>query len=302
MDIDGEDVEDRRAGFVAVVGRPNAGKSSLLNHLVDYKLVMVSKKAQATRKRVNVIVTHKNSQIVFVDTPGIHKRERLLNRFMMEEVIKAIGDSDLAIFIAPITDRPKEYEKFLKLVESKGIEHILVLSKIDTISSDKILEKISQYQKYQDRFVALIPYSVKRGIGKKELLDLVSKHLPPHPWLYEPELLSTENVRDIYKEFIREAIFDKLSDEIPYESDVIIDEIVESENIDRVYATIITEKESQKGVIVGGRGESIKRVNIKARRLMEKFSQKKVFLETRVVVRKGWSRDKRVLETIGYIF
>jgi len=195
-------LKDRRAGFVAVVGRPNAGKSSLLNHLVDYKLVMVSKKAQATRKRVNVIVTHKNSQIVFVDTPGIHKRERLLNRFMMEEVIKAIGDSDLAIFIAPITDRPKEYEKFLKLVESKGIEHILVLSKIDTISSDKILEKISQYQKYQDRFVALIPYSVKRGIGKKELLDLVSKHLPPHPWLYEPELLVRKMSRFILKNLL----------------------------------------------------------------------------------------------------
>ncbi len=294
--------ETQKAGFVAVVGRPNAGKSSLLNYLAGYKLTMVSKKAQATRKRMNIIVMHKNAQIIFVDTPGIHQKERLLNQFMMEEVLKAVGDCDLALFVAPVTDSLKEYEKFLDLIEKKGVDHIVVLNKIDTVSNDKILSKISEYSKYQDKFLALIPFSVKKGIGKEELLDEIAKHLPIHPWLYDPELLTTENIRDIYKELIREAIFEKLSDEIPYESDVIIEKVEEGENLDKVYATIVTEKKTQKSMIIGKGGEGIKRVGKRARELMEEFAQKKIYLELYVVQRKGWSKSKKGLEEIGYIF
>jgi GTP-binding protein Era len=294
--------ETQKAGFVAVVGRPNAGKSSLLNYLAGYKLTMVSKKAQATRKRMNIIVMHKNAQIIFVDTPGIHQKERLLNQFMMEEVLKAVGDCDLALFVAPVTDSLKEYEKFLDLIEKKGVDHIVVLNKIDTVSNDKILSKISEYSKYQDKFLALIPFSVKKGIGKEELLDEIAKHLPTHPWLYDPELLTTENIRDIYKELIREAIFEKLSDEIPYESDVIIEKVEEGENLDKVYATIVTEKKTQKSMIIGKGGEGIKRVGKRARELMEEFAQKKIYLELYVVQRKGWSKSKKGLEEIGYIF
>ena len=150
--------------------------------------------------------------------------------------------------------------------------------------------------------MALIPFSAKRGIGKEQLLDEISKHLPEHPWLFEPEFMTTSTVRDIYKELIRESIFENLSDEIPYESDVIIDRVEESDNMDRVYATIITEKETQKRMIIGKGAESIKRVGRDARRLMEQFSGKKIFLDLHVVVRKGWSKNKNSLEKIGYIF
>ncbi len=296
-----EEREDTKAGFVAVVGRPNAGKSTLLNHLVGEKLAMVSKKAQATRKRMNIIVMHKNAQIIFVDTPGIHEKERLLNQFMLDEALKAMGDSDLILFLAPVTDKIKEYEKFLALTEAKGVKHIVVLTKIDHAKQGDILKKLSEYQKYQDKFEAIIPFSVNKKVGKEQLLDEIAKHLPNSPWLFDPEILTTDNIRDIYKELIREAIFENMSDEIPYESDVLIEKIYEEDHIDHVYATIVVEKETQKGMIVGQKGSGIKRIGKSARELMEKFAGKKIFLDLHVSVKKGWSKNKDSLEEFGYI-
>jgi len=296
-----ENVETK-AGFVAVVGRPNAGKSTLLNHLVGEKLAMVSKKAQATRKRMNIIVMHKDAQIIFVDTPGIHEKERLLNQFMLDEALKAMGDSDLIVFLAPATDKLTEYEKFLALPQSKNIKHIIVLTKIDHVKQGDLLKKLSEYQKYQDRFEALIPFSVNKKVGKNQLLDEISKYLPQSPFLYDTEILTTENIRDIYKELIREAIFDNVSDEIPYESDVTIEKIEESENMDRIFATIVVEKETQKGIIVGNQGETIKRVGKTARKQIEFFSGKKIYLNLFVAVKKGWSKNRDALEEFGYVF
>ena len=265
------------------------------------KLAMVSKKAQATRKRMNIIVMHKDAQIIFIDTPGIHKKERLLNQFMLEEALKAMGDSDLIVFLAPVTDKLDEYEKFLELSEAKGVKHIIVLTKIDFVSLSEILQKLSQYQKYQDRFEAIIPFSVNKNIGKEQLLDEISKYLPNSPWLFDPEILTTDNIRDIYKELIRESIFENMSDEIPYESDVIIEKIYEEDNIDRVYATIVVEKDTQKGMIVGQKGTTIKRIGKSAREIMEKFSSKKIYLDLHVSVKKGWSKNKQSLEEFGYV-
>ncbi|EIF50762.1 GTPase Era [Sulfurovum sp. AR] len=292
---------DTKAGFVAVVGRPNAGKSTLLNHIVGEKLAMVSKKAQATRKRMNIIVMHDDAQIIFVDTPGIHEKERLLNQFMLDEALKAMGDSDLIIFLAPVTDKLTEYEKFLKLTQAKGVKHIVVLTKIDHVKQGDILAKLGEYQKYQDSFEAIIPFSVNKKVGKKQLLDEICKHLPISPFLYDPEILTTEHIRNIYKELIRESIFENLSDEIPYESDVTIEKIDESDTIDKVYATIVVEKETQKGMIVGQKGAGIKRVGKLAREQMELFSGKKIFLDLHVAVKKGWSKNKDGLEEFGYI-
>jgi GTP-binding protein Era len=297
---------DTKAGFVAVVGRPNAGKSTLLNHVVGEKLAMVSKKAQATRKRMNIIVMHediyrKESQIIFVDTPGIHEKEKLLNQFMMDEVLKAIGDADLIIFLAPITDRLNEYEKFLKMNEKKGTKHIVLLTKMDHVKQGDVLKKLGEYQKYQDRFEAIIPFSVNKKVGKKPLLDEISKHLPISPFLFDTEILTTDNIRDIYKELIRESIFENLSDEIPYESDVTIEKIDETDTLDTVYATIVVEKDTQKGMIVGQKGEGIKRVGKLARQQMEIFSRKKIFLDLHVSVKKGWSKNRDGLEEMGYI-
>lgn len=296
------DNSDTKAGFVAVVGRPNSGKSTLLNHLVGEKIAMVSKKAQATRKRMNIIVMHDKTQIIFVDTPGLHEKEKLLNQFMMEEAIKAIGDSDLILFLSPAGDSLDEYEKFLDMIDGKNISHIVLLTKIDKISQGRLLEKLGAYQKYQDKFTSIIPFSVNKSVGKKTLLDEISKYLPMHPWLFEPDILTTDNVRDIYRELIRESIFENLSDEIPYESDVIIGRIEESEALDKVYATIIVEKDMQKRMIVGSKGRGIKRVGMLARKVMENFAQKRIYLDLHVSVKRGWSKDRSSLEEFGYQF
>ncbi|CAA6826701.1 MAG: GTP-binding protein Era [uncultured Sulfurovum sp.] len=300
-----EDV-DTKAGFVAVVGRPNAGKSTLLNHVVGEKLAMVSKKAQATRKRMNIIVMHEDiygteSQIIFVDTPGIHEKEKLLNQFMMDEVMKAIGDADLIVFLAPITDKLTEYEKFLSMAERKATKHIVLLTKMDHVKQGDILKKLGEYQKYQDRFEAIIPFSVNKKVGKVQLLNEISKYLPLSPFLFDTEILTTDNIRDIYKELIRESIFENLSDEIPYESDVTIEKIQETDALDTVYATIVVEKDTQKGMIVGQKGEGIKRVGKLARQQMEIFSGKKIFLDLHVSVKKGWSKNRDGLEEMGYV-
>lgn len=288
-----------KAGFVSLIGRPNAGKSTLMNSLLGENIAMVSQKANATRKRSNAIVMHGETQIIFVDTPGLHEREKVLNQFMLDEALKAMGDCDLIVYLAPITDSIENYEKFLKLNNSK-VKHIIVLSKIDQVSQEKLFKKISQYSALSNHFEALIPVAVPKKIGHKDLLDTISKLLPESPYLFDPEDLTSELVRDIYAGFIREGVFQNVSDEIPYESDVLIEKIYEEKNIDRIIATIIVEKESQKGIIIGRGGEGIKRIGKYAREKIERLSGKKAYLDLQVVVKKGWTKDKSYLQEIGY--
>lgn len=288
-----------KAGFVALIGRPNAGKSTMMNWLLGEKIALVSQKANATRRRSNAIVMHNDDQIIFVDTPGLHEKEKMLNQFMLEEALKAIGDCDLVIYLAPVTDDTSHYERFLELNKEKR-KHIIVLSKIDQISQERLLKRINQYNSLSQHFEALIPMSVTKNVGKKDLLDTIIKHLDDSPYLYDPEDLTSELVRDIYKEFIREAIFENISDEVPYESDVLINKIEESGGKERIEATIIVEKESQKGIIIGKGGSAIKRIGRDARMKIEALSGKNVFLELFVSVKKGWTTDKAFLEEIGY--
>ena len=288
-----------KAGFVSVVGRPNSGKSSLLNWLIGEKLALVSHKANATRKRMNFIIMHKNTQIIFIDTPGIHQKERLLNQFMLEEALKAMGDCDLILFLASVKDRVDEYEEFLRL-NKKNTPHIVLLTKMDLISKDELLKKIAQYQKYQESYKELIPISIKKATKQSELLEIISKYIPDHPYLYDPELLTTQNLKDIYKEYIREALFNNLSDELPYLSDVVVQKVQEGRDIEKIYADIITEKKSQKGMIIGKGGSTIKRIGIEARKNIEKLSGKRVFLKLEVIIKPNWSKDKKALDELGY--
>ncbi len=288
-----------KAGFVALVGRPNAGKSTMMNWLLGEKIALVSQKANATRKRSNAIVMHGEDQIIFVDTPGLHQAEKLLNQYMLEEALKAIGDCDLIVYLAPASDKTSHYEKFLELNAQKR-KHIIVLSKIDQISQGDLLKKIGDYNRFSDKFEALIPVSVTKNVGKTDLLNTIVKHLEESPYLYDPENLTTEMMRDIYKEFIREAIFENISDEIPYESDVIIDKIEEDGPVEHIRATIIVEKETQKGIIIGKAGSAIKRIGRNAREKIERLSGKPVYLDLFVSVKKGWSTDKQFLSDLGY--
>ena len=288
-----------KAGFVSLIGRPNAGKSTLMNSLLGEKIAMVSQKANATRKRSNAIVMHDDTQIIFVDTPGIHEKEKVLNQFMLDEALKAMGDCDLIVYLAPVTDSVEHYEKFLKLNNGK-VKHIIVLSKIDQVSQEKLFKRISSYSPFAEHFEALIPVAIPKKVGHEDLLNTICKNLPDSPYLYDPDDLTSELVRDIYAGFIREGIFENVSDEIPYESDVIIDKIEEDRNLDKIHATIIIEKESQKGIIIGKGGESIRRIGTYARTKIEVLSGKKAFLDLQVTVKKGWTKDKNFLKEIGY--
>ena len=288
-----------KAGFVSLIGRPNAGKSTLMNSLLGEKIAMVSQKANATRRRSNAIVMYEDTQIIFVDTPGLHEREKILNQFMLDEALKAMGDCDLIVYLAPITDTVEHYEKFLKLNNGR-VKHIIVLSKIDQVSQDKLFKRISSYSPYADQFEALIPVAIPKKMGHNELLKMISRNLPESPFLFDPEDLTSELVRDIYAGFIREGIFENVSDEVPYEADVIIDSIEEDDKLDRIYATIIIEKESQKGIIIGKGAESLKRIGKSAREKIERLSTKKAYLNLQVTVKKGWTKDKAFLEEIGY--
>ena len=288
-----------KAGFVSLIGRPNAGKSTLMNSLLGEKIAMVSQKANATRRRSNAIVMHEDTQIIFVDTPGLHEREKILNQFMLDEALKAMGDCDLIVYLAPVTDSVEHYEKFLKLNDGR-VKHIIVLSKIDQVKQDKLFKKIASYNQFSEHFEALIPVAIPRKVGHEDLLKVISRNLPESPFLFDSEDLTSELVRDIYAGFIREGIFENVSDEVPYEADVLIDSIEEDDKLDKIYATIIIEKESQKGIIIGKGGESIKRIGKSAREKIERLSTKKTYLNLQVSVKKGWTKDKAFLEEIGY--
>ena len=288
-----------KAGFVALVGRPNAGKSTMLNWILGEKIALVSQKANATRRRLNAIVMHHDDQIIFVDTPGLHEKEKMLNQFMLEEALKAIGDCDLVVYLAPASDSIKHYKRFLE-VNAKNRKHIIVLSKIDQVTQQELLARIGEYNQFASEFEALIPMSVTKNVGKEDLLDVIVKHLEESPYLFDPEDLTTEKLRDIYREFIREAIFENISDEIPYESDVMIDKIDEGKQLERIRATIIIEKESQKGIIIGKGGAAIKRIGRDAREKIEKLIEKPVYLDLFVSVKKGWTNDKEFLQQLGY--
>ena len=288
-----------KAGFVSVIGRPNAGKSSLINWIINEKIAMVSHKANATRKRSNIIAMHNNTQIIFVDTPGIHEKERLLNKFMMDEALRAMGDCDLILFLVPASDNLKDYVKFLER-NKKNIPHILLLTKADSINKKALFRKIEEYSKFQDRFQALIPISIKKGLTQSYLLDVISKELPEHPYLYDTEILTTDPLKDLYKEYIREAIFNNTSEEIPYFADVLVEKVEESVEIDNIYATIIVDKKSQKGIVIGKDGKTLQRIGFEARKSIENLAGKKIFLKLFVVVKQGWSQDKEILKKIGY--
>ncbi len=186
-----------KCGYVSVVGRPNAGKSSLLNWLVDEKIAMVSHKANATRKRSNIIVMNGDDQIIFVDTPGLHQTEKLLNQYMLEEALKAMGDCDVILFLAPVTDKVSHYEDFLEK-NKKNTKHILLLTKIDFVSNEELLTKMDEYKKFEGTYEAIIPVSIKRSTERSDILDVVTKYLPEHPPLYDTEIMTTEHLQRVY--------------------------------------------------------------------------------------------------------
>lgn len=292
--------KNTKAGFVAVLGRPNAGKSTFLNTLLGEKLTLVSHKANATRKRMHLVLMEGETQIVFVDTPGIHKQEKLLNQYMLKEALQALQDCDVLLFLAPASDKISYYKEFLEMAKDK--KHLLLLTKIDSVSKEVLFETMRQYEKFKDCYEALIPISIKDLGSLKRVVEVLAKLMPQSPYYYNPEILSPNTTKEIVKELIREAVFENLSDELPYESDVQITLYKEKPNVHYIKATIIVHKESQKGMVIGKGGATLKRIGKEARASIESFVCQKVFLDLFVKVVPGWSKERESLKRMGYNF
>lgn len=295
-------IKQTRCGYVALIGRPNVGKSAFLNKIIGQDLALVSHKANATRKKMYFIVPFEDEkemgQIIFVDTPGIHYQEKLLNQFMLKEALRVYRDSDLTLFLACVTDSLKHYEEFLQLGENKP--HVILLNKTDLLPQQEILKVLAQYQQYQDKFLGIFPFSVKKNSNFQPLLKLLHQNLPLGPFLYDMEHLTNTSLREIFKELIRESVFNHLSDELPYESEVQIEKVIEKFHLIKIFAKIFVEKESQKSMVIGKNANTIKRIGKTARKKIEKLTQKSIFLQLNVFVQKAWSKEKEKLKKFGY--
>ncbi|MCV3427895.1 GTPase Era [Campylobacter sp. IFREMER_LSEM_CL1904] len=287
-----------KSGFISIVGRTNAGKSSILNSLLEEKVAMVSHKQNATRRKINAIIMHENHQLIFIDTPGLHASSKAMNQLMINLAIKSIADCDVILFVASIYDDIKDYENFLSL--NPKVPHIVLINKVDLVKKEVLLKKLSKYSQFNSHFSAIIPYSAKQKFYKKILLDEMIKYLPEHPYYFDPEFITTTNEKDIYRDFILEAIYENLSDEIPYSTEVKIEKIKELEQIYYINAIIITDSNSHKGMILGKDGATIKRIGKEARMKIEKLAQKKVMLKLFVQLEKNWHKNEQNLKKILY--
>ncbi|TXE86381.1 GTPase Era [Campylobacter volucris] len=287
-----------KSGFISIVGRTNAGKSSILNSLLEEKIAMVSHKQNATRRKINAIIMHNDDQLIFIDTPGLHASSKSMNQLMIDLAIKSIADCDVILFVASVYDDIIDYENFLKL--NPKVPHIVLINKVDLVDKETLLKKLSQYNQFSSNFSAIIPYSAKVKFYKKILLDEIVKYLPEHPYYYDSEFITTTNEKDIYRDFILESIYENLSDEIPYTTEVKIDKVKELNSICYINATIISSSNSHKAMILGKDGATIKRIGKDARKKIEKLAQRKIMLKLFVHLEKNWHKNEQILKKILY--
>ncbi|QQS35056.1 MAG: GTPase Era [Ignavibacteriales bacterium] len=290
-----------KTGYVAIIGKPNAGKSTLLNALLGQKLSIVNKKPQTTRKRILGILSEDEYQIIFLDTPGVLEPSYLLQKKMMESVTQSVVDADLIILIFDVTQKIEENEQLINSVLEKNNKPvILVLNKIDLSQQDKILTLINSFEK-TGKYKAIIPASAAKNFNVDSVKTEIINLLPEGPKLYPDDSISDANERFFVSEIIREKILELFQDEVPYSCEVQIVDFKEREDRkDFIQAEIIVERDSQKIIIVGKQGEGIKKIGKKSREEIEKFLERPVFLELRVKVRKKWRSDEKMLKQFGY--
>jgi GTP-binding protein Era len=296
-----------RSGFVCILGRPNAGKSTLLNALVGEKLAIISPKPQTTRNRIQGVVHipkrkgHAGGQIVLIDTPGVHKPDSSLGRKMMVEVREALEGCDLVLVIMDVTRKFDPRDRFaLDLVKQAGTHAFLILNKVDLIhEKSKLLPLIEDYRKLYD-FKEVIPISALKRNGLDTLLELVIKSLPAGPAYFPEDQLTDQPVRFMAAEIIREQVLLNTSEEIPYATTVIVDNFEEGARLTRIAATIYCERESQKGILVGKGGQMLKKIGSAARWQMERMLGTKVFLELYVKAEPGWRDSRPFVEELDW--
>jgi len=290
----------QRCGLVAIVGRPNVGKSTLLNTLVGQKISITSRKAQTTRHRITGIRTQDEAQFVFVDTPGFQTRHgTALNRTLNRTVLASLGDVDIVLFVVEAGRFGLPDAKVLALLpEDKPV--ILVANKLDTVQ--RRTELLPWLKSMQERrnFAEFVPLSATQPEDAQRLLAIVKPYLPEQGWYYDEDALTDRSDRFLASEIVREKLFRLTGDELPYTSTVVIDKYEEEGNLRRIAATIIVERDAHKGMVIGENGERIKRIGSEARQELERLMDAKVFLELWVKVRSGWADSEEHLRSYGY--
>jgi len=294
----------QRCGLVAIVGRPNVGKSTLMNALVGQKISITSKKAQTTRHRITGIRTVGAAQFVFVDTPGFQtthmkRHSGALNRNLNRTVQSTLGDVDAVIFMVEAGKFTLDDAKVLAMVP-EGKPVILLPNKLDTVRRRSDLLPWLQGMQERHAFAEYFPMSANAEADVRRLFGVVEKYLPEQPWMYEEDALTDRSDRFLASEIVREKLFRLTGDELPYTSTVVIDKFEEEGNLRRIAATIVVERDAHKGMVIGDGGERLKRIGSEARQELERLLDAKVFLELWVKVRSGWADDETHLRSYGY--
>ena len=290
----------KRCGLVAIVGRPNVGKSTLLNALVGQKISITSNKAQTTRHRITGVRTVGESQFVFVDTPGFQTRHgAALNRTLNRTVTSTLSDVDVVLFVVEAKRFGKEDEAVLALLPP-GKPVLLIANKLDTIARRAELAPWLQAMQAKHPFAEFVPLSATRPADVARLLAIVAPYLPAQEWLHGEDALTDRSDRFLAAEIVREKLFRLTGDELPYTSTVVIDKYEEEGNLRRIAASIVVEREPHKAMIIGSGGERLKRIGTEARHELEHLLDAKVFLELWVKVRGGWADDEAHLRSYGY--
>jgi GTPase len=294
------DESDFRSGFVAIVGRPNAGKSTLLNALVGEKVSIVTPVAQTTRNRILGILNRPNAQVVFMDTPGIHKPLSRLNEQMMTFVRQALEDRDLAVLIVDASEPfGKGDEYVLELLKQYAVRTILALNKIDRIVKPKLLPLIDRYARAHN-FEEVFPISASRGESLDALVDAVVRLLPVGPRYFPPDVYTDQPERFLAGEMVREKVIRHTRQELPYVTAVLVDKFEESAALTRIHATIMVEKDSQRPIVLGAGGDRIKQIGTEARQDLERLFPPKVFLELYVKVEAHWRDNPALVAALDY--
>jgi GTP-binding protein Era len=289
-----------RTGYIAIVGRPNVGKSTLLNHLIGQKISITSRKAQTTRHRIVGIRTDEDAQYVFVDTPGFQmQHQNVLNRVMNRTVTQSLSDVDVVLFVIESMRFDERDEKVLALLP-RDCPVVLVINKLDKVSDKADLLPFIEKVSASFPFAAIIPVSAKRDAQLPELVQEIRRHLHEGEPIYGEEEITDRSERFLAAEIVREKVFRLLGDEIPYSISVEIEKFETEGNLRRVFAAIIVDRDSQKPILIGKKGEKLKEIGTQARKDMEDLFNKKVYLEVWVKVKSGWADDERAVKSLGY--
>jgi GTP-binding protein Era len=287
------------AGFASVVGRPNVGKSTLVNQLVGQKVAIVSDKPQTTRNRILAVVNRPEGQVVLFDTPGIHKPMHRMNQRMVDTAVRSLAQVDLAVWVIDVTEPYGPGDRYVRdVLKKSGRPVILAINKIDRVPKPRILSVIDQYRSLLD-FVEVVPISARDGDNVDVLSGLLLRHLPVGERLYPEDFLTDLPERFFVAEMVREQILRLTREEIPYTTGVVIESFKEEEGLVRIEATIFAERESQKGILIGKGGAMLKQVGTAARRQIEEFLGTKIFLGLFVKVRERWREDAAILDEMG---